>query len=206
MRILFNKNGLLFLLLSVSLSCSLFAGEVYYVYKDKKGLTHIEDSIPGELTKYGYKIINEQGMIIKEVPSVATKVKKANAQQLRTEKKRAKEVQKKKNQQLLRRFTSLEDIRETGNKKIMALQSQIDITKIHIKSFEKNLNDLQEHALSLSKKLKPVPDENLQDIQRLKESIKKNKKYIELKRTEQHEIREEFIVLINDYKKLTVKK
>ena len=206
MSILFNKNGLLFLFLSVSLSCSVFAGEVYYVYKDKKGRTHIEDSIPGELTKYGYKIINEQGMTIKEVPSVATKVKKANAKQRRTEEQRAKEVQKKKNQQLLRRFTSLEDIRETGNKKILALQSQIDITNNHIKAFEKNLSDLQEHALSLSKKLKPVPDDNLRDIERMKENIKKNKKYVELKRTEQHKIREEFIALISDYKKLTANK
>lgn len=201
-----NKNGLLFLLLSVSLSFSLFAGDVYYVYKDKQGRTHIEDSIPGEFTKYGYKIINEQGMTIKEVPSVKTKVKRANAKQRRTEAQHAKEAQDKKNQQLLRRFTSLEDIRETGNKKIMALQSQIDITNNHIKAFEKNLSDLQEHALSLSKQLKPVPDDNLRDIERMKENIKKNKKYVEIKRTEQHKIREEFIVLINQYKKLTAKR
>jgi len=206
MSILFNKKGFLFLLLSVSLSCPLIAGDVFYVYKDKKGRTHIEDSIPGELTKYGYKIINEQGMTIKEVPSVATKVKKENAKQRRTQAQRAKEAQKRKNQRLLRRFTSLEDIRETGNKKIMALQSQIDVTNNHIKAFEKNLSDLQEHALSLSKKLKPVPDDNLRDIERMKENIKKNKKYVEIKRTEQHKIREEFIVLINDYKKLTAKK
>jgi len=206
MSILFTKKVFVFLLLSVSLSCALFAGDVFYVYKDKKGHTHIEDSIPGELTKYGYKIINEQGMTIKEVPSVATKVKKANAKQRRTDKQRAKEAEKKKNQQLLRRFTSLEDIRETGNKKIMALQSQIDITKNHIKAFEKNLSDLQEHALSLSKKLKPVPDDDLRAIERMKENIKKNKKYVEIKRTEQHKIREEFIALIGQYKKLTAKR
>lgn len=202
---------LIHLLLIISLSGLLFvsqsfAGSVFYVYKDRAGNTHIEDYIPGELTKYGYKIVNDKGITIKEVPSVATKVRKANADRRMTDKQRAKAKQRKKNQQLLRRFTSLEDIRETGNKKILALQSQIDVTNSHLKAFEKNLKDMQAHAAGLSDKLQSVPDNQLRDIERMKENIKKNKKYVEQKKVEQHKIREEFIVFIREYKKLMAKK
>ena len=205
---------LLLILLSVSLSVFLFAsqsfaGSVFYVYKDKSGRTHIEDYIPGELAKYGYKIVNDRGMTIKEVPSVTTKIKKANAKadakRRMTDKQRAKSEKKKKRQKLLRRFTSLEDIRETGNKKILALQSQIDVTKKHIKAFKKNLSDMETYVASLKSNNKPVPDSQLKDIDRMKENINKNREYIELKRKEQHDVREEFIVFIQEYKKVIAK-
>lgn len=182
------------------------AGSVFYVYKDKAGRTHIEDSIPGEFAKYGYKIITDKGITIKEVPSVASKVKKANAKARRTKAQKAKAEQDKLNKLLLRRFTSLEDIRETGNKKILALQGQIDVTSSHIKAFEKNLADLEEHASSLSEKLQSVPDGKLRDIERMKENIRKNKKYVEQRRSEQHKVRDEFIVYIREYKKLIATK
>ena len=211
MKIRFTKNRLLILLLSISLSLLMFvsqsfAGDIFYVYKDKAGLTHIEDYIPGELVKYGYKIVNDRGMTIKEVPSVASKLKKDNAKKRRAEKRRAKAEQKKRNQILLRRFTSLEDIRETGNKKILALQSQIDLTLSHIKAYKENLSDLEGHAEKLTKKNQPVPDKQVNDIKSMKDSINKNNKYIGQRKIEQRKIREEFIVFIREYKKLLAKK
>jgi len=203
---LFNKNGLILLLASVSLSWVVNAGDIFYVYKDKKGNTHIEDSIPGELVKYGYKIVNDKGMVLKEVLSVVDKEKKAKARRLRTAEQKAKEAQKKRNRNLLRRFTSLEEIRETGNKKIMALQSQIDVTNQHIEAFEKNLNDLEQQASNLRENQKTVPSKNLQAIERMKDNIQKNKDYVVQRKKEQHKTRDEFIMLIDEYKKLLAKR
>ena len=206
MKKLFNKNGLILLLASVSLSWVVNAGDIFYVYKDKKGNTHIEDSIPGELVKYGYKIVNDKGMVLKEVLSVVDKEKKAKARRLRTAEQKAKEAQKKRNRNLLRRFTSLEEIRETGNKKIMALQSQIDVTNQHIEAFEKNLNDLEQQASNLRENQKTVPSKNLQAIERMKDNIQKNKDYVVQRKKEQHKTRDEFIMLIDEYKKLLAKR
>lgn len=194
------------MLASVSLSWVVNAGDIFYVYKDKKGNTHIEDSIPGELVKYGYKIVNDKGMVLKEVLSVVDKEKKAKARRLRTAEQKAKEAQKKRNRNLLRRFTSLEEIRETGNKKIMALQSQIDVTNQHIEAFEKNLNDLEQQASNLRENQKTVPSKNLQAIERMKDNIQKNKDYVVQRKKEQHKTRDEFIMLIDEYKKLLAKR
>jgi hypothetical protein len=183
-----------------------FSGEYYFVYKDKRGVTHIEDSIPGELTKYGYKIVNDKGVILKEIPSVSAKLKRANANRRLSEAQRAKLAQRQKNQTLLRRFTGLEDIRETGNKKIMALQSQIDLTLSHIAAFEKNLAELESQVAQSRKKLLPVSSDSLRAIERMKENIQENKKYVEQRKLKQHETREEFIQLIHDYKRIVATK
>jgi len=178
------------------------AGQLFYVYKDKQGRTHIEDSIPGEFTKYGYKIVNDSGITIKEIPSVATKREKANAKKRRSEEKRAKDAQREKDQILLRRFTGLEDIRETGNKKILALQSQIDVTREHVIAFEKNLGELESQAENLRNNSKRVSDKDLRSIKRMKDNIMKNKKYIDQRREEQKKVKNEFIALIQQYRKL----
>ncbi|HFE39281.1 MAG TPA: hypothetical protein ENK06_12855 [Gammaproteobacteria bacterium] len=199
-------NVFLCVLLSLSLSGRLLAGQVYYVYEDPRGRTHIVDSIPGDAIKFGYKIVNDKGVTIREVPSLASQIKKARVEARLSKAQRAKNAQRERNERLLRRFTSLEDIRETGNKKILALQTQIDITNNYIKSYKKNLRLLESQADALNNRLEPVPDDDLRAIERLKENIRKNLQYVDQRRLEQHKVRDEFLALIEDYKKLTKKK
>jgi len=199
-------NKVFLTLFSVLLSSQLFASQVFYIYEDKIGRTHIVDSIPGEALKYGYRVVSDKGVTLQEVPSLASQIKKAKAAERLTKAQRADMAKRKRNEKLLRRFTSLEDIRETGNKKILALQSQIDITNNYIKSYAKNLSLLEKQASILSEDLKPASDRELQAIERLKENIRNNKKYVEQRQQEQHKVRDEFLSLINDYKKLMAKK
>lgn len=187
------------LLLSVSLCPALFAAQ-FYVYKDKYGSTHIVDSVTPDAAKYGYKIVNDNGVTLKKVSSVSYQERKAKERRVDVESHRDKEVREKRASELQRRFGSLAEIREIGNKKILGFQSQIDTTRNYIKSFEGNLIILEAQASKHQEGGKKVPKDDQKAISSAKENIQKNLRYIELRRVEQRKVREEYMVLIDEYK------
>ena len=189
----------LVMLLSVSFCANLFAAQ-FYVYKDKHGRTHIEDSVTGEAARYGYKIVNDNGMTLKKVASIAVHEEKAKKVQIAGESRRDGERRKQRQEELRNRFSSLEEIREMGNKKIIGFQVQIDTTLSYIKSFEENLKVLEAQAQVYADNQKPVPKRELEAIKQAKNNIQKNLRYIEQRRVEQKNIRDEYMALIDEYK------
>lgn len=184
----------------------LYAEKYYYVYKDSSGRTHIEDSISSDHAKYGYRVVNSQGATIEVVPS--TREKKRKEAKRREQARRA--IERREERQadefLLQSFVSVEDIREAGNKKILAIQSQIDITKRHIDAFEKNLEQLEAQIERDDLNGKDVTQQQIDDIQRIKDSIEQNKKFIIRKVEQQREIREQYLEYIERFKQLRASK
>lgn len=187
------------MLLSVSFCTSLFAAQ-FYVYKDKNGRTHIEDSVTGEAAKYGYKIVNDNGMTLKKVASIAVHEKKAREIKVAGESYRDGEIRKQRQNELRSRFSSLEEIREMGNKKIIGFQVQIDTTLSYIQSFEDNLKVLEAQAQVHANEQKAVPKRELDAIMRAKKNIQQNLRYIDLRRIDQRKVRDEYMMLIDEYK------
>jgi len=178
---------------------TVFASE-FYMFKDSRGRTQIQDSIPSEYVKNGYRIVNANGVTIKVVPSEREQRKKMKANQLReTESTLA--AQKKAeedalNERLLYSFSSAEEIRQAGNKKILSVQTEIDATVGHVKAFEANLSKLEAQRAAGGKA-------NDQSILELKKSIQQNYAFIDRKRKEQKRIRDEYLGLIKRYEMLT---
>lgn len=198
-----NFRGLILVSsLSVSLSFPVFATQ-FYVHKDMSGQTHILDYVTNEATKYGYSVVNDQGVTLQEVPSIASQERKARELKQAGDTRRSWEALRERKRKLLNRFTSLADIREIGNKKILALQNQIDTTVTYIEFFERNLEELETQALASKPNQSPASIKDLEAIESAKENIRKNQKYVEQRRDEQHKVRDEFLVLIDEYKELT---
>ncbi len=190
--------ALLFAFAMVYIGNSVIAAE-FYMFKDKAGHTQIQDSIPSEYIKNGYKMVNERGMTIKVVPSereqrknLAESLRKQHADSL-MEQRLAEEHER--DERLFQSFSSAEEIREAGNKKILIVQTQIETTAKHIKAFENNLAKLEEQFAAGG-------NANDESIQELRESVKQNYAFISRKRQEQNHIREEYIGYIKRYEML----
>jgi len=181
------------------------AGEVYYVFKGKNGNTMIQDSIPAEYVHQGYRIINEQGMTLRTVPSVKEQQRLANIARHRRNAEKDREKQRKEDDMLLASFSNVEQIREAGNKKILAIQGQIDITLNHIKAFEKNLLELQAQAIEFAKRPGGITQAEVDEVQSVKTSIVRNREFIVRQREEQHNLRQEYMEYISRYQSLTGK-
>lgn len=177
-----------------------FAGQ-YYMFKDKNGRTQIQDSIPSEYVKNGYKIVNDQGMTVDVVPSEREQLKMLEANQRResetSQVEKEKAEKKEQDERLFHSFSSAEDIRQAGNKKIMAVQTQIDTTLKHIQAFENNLEKLEAQSANGG-------NANIDAIQNLRQSIKENTSFVERKRKEQNDIRDEYVEYIQRYQLLTI--
>lgn len=182
------------------------AEQLYYMYKDSKGRTHIEDSISDKHAKYGYRIVNSQGLTIKVVPGTREKKRKEARLRKQNEKAQKKQNAREADEFLLKTFVSEEDIRQTGNKKIMAIQSQIETTNKHIEAFEKNLAQLEEQVHRADLDGREVTDKQVNDIKRIKDSIVQNKQFVVRKIEQQETIRDQYVEYIRRYKALTARK
>jgi len=197
------KQGWLCFLIGFWSSPVLFAGELYYVFKDRSGNTLIQDSIPAAYVHQGYRIINEQGLTIRTVPSVKEQRRLANIASSRKTAAKERAKQQKEDEMLLASFSNVDQIREAGNKKILSIQGQIDITLKHIKAFEKNLAELQAQAIEFAKRPGGITQAEVEEVQKVKTSIVRNREFIVRQREEQHKLRQEYVEYIERYQALT---
>jgi len=192
----FRINCTLLTFILASLISSNTIAAQYYMFKDKNGQTLIQDSIPPEYVKNGYKVVNERGVTIEIVPSERERREKLKVTERRQNEINLAEKEKATKQELDERlfqsFSSADDIRLAGNKKITAIQMQINTTVRHIQAFEGNLEQLEAQSSAGG-------DTNKESMQRLRQSIKQNMAFINRKRDEQNKIRDEYLSYIQRY-------
>jgi len=194
---------LLLISLVFFLASSVVCASQFYMFKDRSGRTVIQDSIPPDRVKFGYKIVNDRGVTIEVVPSereqrrrlVAAQKEKSESSQAAREKADKKE----RDERLFQSFSSAEEIRVAGNKKIMAVQLQIDTTVKHIQAFENNLEKLEKQRAAGG-------NENSQAIADLQKSIRQNNAFVVRKRAEQNRIRDEYVGYIQRYQLLSIQR
>ena len=196
----FNCTLLAFIWMAL-IANSVVAAE-FYMFKDNKGRTQIQDSIPSEYIKYGYKIVNERGATIKVVPSEREQRKKLRVNQRKANEATLAEKKKvearEQDERLMQSFSNAEEIRQAGNKKIMVVQAQIDATAKHVEAFENNLHELEAQRDAGG-------NANAESIEKLRESIQQNYAFIARKRKEQNRIRDEYVGYIERYQALNLK-
>ncbi|MDX1812867.1 MAG: hypothetical protein R3240_13005, partial [Gammaproteobacteria bacterium] len=152
--------------------------------------------------KYGYRIVNSQGATLQVVPGTLEKQREEKKRLAHKKTKKPHKKEHSKDEYLLRTFVDEEDIRQTGNKKILALQTQIETTNQHISAFEKNLVQLEEQIQTMDQAGKEITDKQVDDIRRIKDSIAKNKAFVLRKIKQQQEIRDEYLGYIERFKAL----
>lgn len=189
-----------------AISVCAWAEELYYIYKDNKGRTYIEDSISANHAKYGYRVVNAQGTTLRTVPSIAEQQRKEEKRRKRTEAAQAKEAKHERDDYLLQTFMDVEDIRQAGNKKIMALQNQIETTNNHIKAFEENLKELETQIQKADQEKREITQADVDAIERIKESIQQNKFFVQRKIDQQQQTRDEYVEYIRRFQELKAAK
>lgn len=183
-------------------SVSALAEQLYYIYKDPKGRTYIEDSISANHAKYGYRVVNSQGATLKVVPSTREQKRKEEQRRKRTAAAKEKNKNQRRDEYLLQSFVDVEDIRQAGNKKIMAIQAQVETTTNHIKAFEENLKQLEAQIEQADRDGREITQKEVDNIQRIKDSIQQNKLFAQRKIKEQKDIQKEYLEYMERFQAL----
>ncbi|MDH5547954.1 MAG: hypothetical protein OEZ43_20445 [Gammaproteobacteria bacterium] len=172
-----KENGIFVFILVVLLgasSPSVFASnDIYYVFKDSRGKTLIQDQIPPEMKHKGYKIVNANGVTLEVVPPQPKSQPDFAENELQPDDVR-----------LLQSYASVHDIESARDNNLMQLSEIINSTENNIRAFEHNLEFMQQRKRRLLAAGLPVDEKLIKDIVLVKELIVKNREYMERKRSE----------------------
>ena len=141
-----------------------WAGDVtsttHYRWRDAQGGLHYSDSIPPDAVRFGYDILNDQGLLVRHVDREKTPAERAAAAAEAAREaaaKRAADQQALADRQLLAAYPNEAELKEAHEAKLAQMQQNINTTQQNLRSQEQNLADLLAHAAELERSGQPVP-------------------------------------------------
>ncbi|WP_447754949.1 DUF4124 domain-containing protein [Pseudomonas nicosulfuronedens] len=121
-----------------------------YRYVNDKGITVIDRlGVPSQYIGKGYQVLNDQGRVIREVPPAPTAAeieqRKADAARISSD------------QQLMRMYTSVEDVDRARDRKLAELDGLTSVAKGNLQSLKTQQANLQARAADQERAGRPVP-------------------------------------------------
>ena len=135
-------------------------GGIRYKWHDGQGLLHFSDSLSAEAMKYGYDLVNDQGLVIQHVPRQLNAEERAAANKLADEeaaRQRAAQQVANAEAQMLSAYPDEESYRISQQQQLDTIDQQIHTTQINLRSQEKALTDLLSRAADIERAKSPVP-------------------------------------------------
>lgn len=136
------------------------SGGVHYRWVDGSGLPHYSDSLTVDALKYGYDVINSNGMVTEHVQKQLSPAERAAAEKRAAEaaaKQRAIEEQKANDIQLLNTYPDEEALKTEQEEVLAHLDEQMSTTRVNLHSQDAALTDLLNRAADEERQKKPVP-------------------------------------------------
>lgn len=147
------------------------ATKVMYRYKNKEGITVMDNKIPAEYASQGYEILTTSGKVIKTVPRSLTP---EEAEKLKAEK-IAREERVKADLELKRSYSGVKDIDAAKERNLESLKANIAILKSSLEANKQELAKETARAASLERSGRKLTEQMLAKIDGLQ------KKEIDLK-------------------------
>ena len=158
-----------------------------YKWNDAEGNLHYSDALPAEAGKYGYDIVNPQGVVIKHVERAKTAEERTAAKAELAKAKAAKEAEETRvrtDQQMLAAYPTEEDLKRAQHQQSEMLEQNLTSARISLQSQEKSLAELLGHAAELDSSGKPVPPTLAKRIADMRKQVEDQRGYITRKETE----------------------
>ncbi len=189
------------------------AGDVYYYrYKDADGYQVITSTLPADVADKGYEVISPRGNVIKTIKPAKTPEEIAADKQALEEKRQAElkaeenkkneERQAKKDDILLKSFTTEEDIIRSRDEKIASIVVLEQIMNENITRLNKQLNDANNAKDNYVKTGQVVPEPLKKTIADSERQIKENEAFLQRKKVEKDNIQVKYEGLIARFKEL----
>ena len=199
-----------FLIFSIAIALSGIpaqaSDEVYFRYKNTKGITVIDDFIPAKYAGKGYSIINKDGTVIEVIPPALTPaeiVEKEHQEKL--QKQLAHEARQRENsdRQLLSTFASSKEIELTRDRVVTQLQNKLSSLEQNRADQEKQLDQLHQDAANMERSLGNVSAAIQEGITIHKQKLAELDKLIVINASKVEEARKEYQGKIARYNAIT---
>ena len=180
-------RGLLILVLLVNSTA--FASQ-FYRWVDAEGNTYIQSYIPPEFVAGGYEIIDDNGVILKQVaPQISEAERKANEAVSMS-----KEMQRARDQELLKLYRSPTDVDRTMKTWLSRMDMEVRVKQNRIRIKENEFDTLQATAANLEKTGQDIDTELLSKMKSIELEIQQFRLEIREIELRQDESRSEFML------------
>ena len=135
-------------------------GGVRYRWVDASGLPHYSDSLTEDALKYGYDIINSNGMVMTHIQKQLSPAERAAAQKQAAEaaaRQRAAAEQKARDIELLNTYSDEDALKTEQQQVLQNLDEQMSTTRVNLRSQDAALTDLLNRAADDERAKQPVP-------------------------------------------------
>jgi hypothetical protein len=133
---------------------------VHYRWVDASGQVHYGDSLTNDAVKFGYDVLNGEGMVVQHVGHALTPAEQAAASKQAAEQAAQQEIidrQKRDDLQLLNTYPD-EDALKTQQQQVLEnLDEQMSTTRVNLHSQDGALTDLLNRAADDERAKQPVP-------------------------------------------------
>lgn len=158
-----------------------------YKWTDAEGNLHYSDALPPEAVKYGYEIVNPQGVIIKHVDRLKTAEERAAAKAEIAKAQAAKdsaEARVRNDKQLIAAYPTEDDLKRAQRQQADMMDTNLTSARISLQSQEKSLAELLGHAAELDSNGKPIPVNLTKKIADMRKQVEEQRTYISRKQKE----------------------
>jgi hypothetical protein len=155
------------LIVSIALSLGLASAAtaqtgsgVHYRWVDASGLPHFSDSLTDDAVKFGYEVINSDGMVVAHVGKQLSPSERAAAAKQAAEdaaRQNAIETQKRNDLQLLNTYPDEDALKAEQQEVLENLDEQMNTTRVNLHSQDAALTDLLNRAADNERAKEPVP-------------------------------------------------
>lgn len=166
------------------------SGHARYKWTDGEGNLHYSDALPPEAVKYGYEIVNPQGVVIKHVDRPRTSEEKAAAKAELAKAQAAKEsaeARVRNDKQMLAAYPTTDDLKRAQHQQSEMMDQNLTSARISLQSEEKSLAELLGHAADFDTNGKPVPVALAKKIADMRKMVDDQRTYIARKQKERDE-------------------
>ncbi|SDK79728.1 hypothetical protein SAMN05216189_105230 [Pseudomonas delhiensis] len=133
-----------------------------YRYVNDKGVTVIDRlGVPSQYIGKGYEVLNEQGRVVRVVPPAPT------AEEIQQRKAAA--AQASSDAQLLRLYTSVEDVDRARERKLAELDGLSSVARGNLQSVKTQQGNLQAQAADAERAGRQVPQQLVEQLGNLKD-------------------------------------
>ena len=148
------------LLLSVLLPALAGAGELYRYVNDKGVIVLDRQGVPPEYIGKGYDVLSDQGRVVRVVPPAPTAEERQRLQ--------AQQAQATSDAQLLRLYSSLDDVDRARERKLTELDGAVGAARGNLQSRRTQQANLQGQAAEQERAGRVVPESLLVQISNIK--------------------------------------
>lgn len=150
------------------------SGELFR-YENEDGVIVLSNSLPPKYATRGYTIIDYRGRVIRVVPRQLTEKElrqRAAAEKAEREAQAARDERRQHDEELLRLYSTPEDVERAKDRKVASIQGAIDTVQVNIQRLLAQKRNLEAKAADLERAGSAIPQTLIDSIQSLEDQIR----------------------------------